>query len=108
MREKLLALPDRGMGRRGLERRRGGPTHIVFCFFSQLPAEWPVGSHPSSRKLYGLTRNTTLLLSVPVLVVTTTLPVVAPLGTLARIWVLEITRNVAATPLKVTLVEPSR
>jgi hypothetical protein len=47
-----------------------------------------------------------LLVSVPEGVVTTTGPLVAPLGTTAVKYVSETTRNVLATPLKVTLVVP--
>ena len=45
-------------------------------------------------------------LLVPPGVATVTLPVVAPAGTVAVIWVLELTVNVAAVPLKLTLVAP--
>jgi hypothetical protein len=55
-----------------------------------------------------LTRKFKLLLRVPLGVFTLTGPVVAPLGTLAVISVLETTLNVAAVLLKVTLVAPVR
>jgi hypothetical protein len=61
----------------------------------------------SSLRCYG-TRNSTLLVNVvPLAVVTWTLPVVAPLGTVVLMEVpnLEIVK-LAAVPLKVTLVEP--
>jgi hypothetical protein len=58
--------------------------------------------------IYGVTRNTTLLLSVPLGVVTSTVPVVAPVGTVAVISELDATLKVAALPLKVTLVAPVR
>src|SRR5438093_2848064 len=48
------------------------------------------------------------LVAVPPGVVTLIGPVVAPLGTVAVIWVLELEVMVAATPLKVTLVAPVR
>jgi hypothetical protein len=51
-----------------------------------------------------VTRKTTLLLSVLFGVVTLTKPVVAPLGTVGLISVLETTVNVAGVPLKVMLV----
>lgn len=56
----------------------------------------------------GVTRNTTLLLSVPAGVTTVTLPVVAPAGTVVVISELDTTVNVAAVPLKLTLVVPVR
>jgi hypothetical protein len=49
-----------------------------------------------------------LLLSVFFGVVTSTVPVVAPVGTAAVISVLDKTVNVAAVPLKLTLVVPVR
>ena len=49
-----------------------------------------------------------LLDNVPVGVVTWTVPLVAPLGTVAWICVSEITVNAAAVPLNLTLVEPVR
>jgi hypothetical protein len=50
----------------------------------------------------------TLLLSVPLGVVTWTAPVVAPVGTVVWISVSDTTVNVAAVPLKLTLVAPVR
>ena len=47
-------------------------------------------------EIYGVTRKLTLLVDVPLGVVTLTLPVVAPLGTVVLISVLETTVNVAA------------
>jgi hypothetical protein len=55
-------------------------------------------------EITGVTRKFTLLESVEVGVTTWTLPVVAPVGTVVVISVLEATVNVAAMPLKVTLV----
>ena len=52
------------------------------------------------------TTKSTLVDSVPVGVVTCTLPVVAPTGTNVVISVSELTVNSAETPLKVTLVVP--
>ncbi len=59
-------------------------------------------------EMVGVTGKFSLLVNVRLGVVTLTLPVIAPLGTLVLISVLETTVNVAAVPLKVTLVEPSR
>lgn len=56
--------------------------------------------------LYGSTRKGTLLESVSVGVVTWTVPVVAPAGTVAVMSARETTVNVAAVPSKVTLVAP--
>jgi len=57
--------------------------------------------------LYGSTLNGRLLVSVPKGVVTWTLPVVAPAGTVALIAVpIELTEKVAGVPLKVTLAVP--
>ena len=61
----------------------------------------------SRRRRYG-TWKFTLLVSVPPGVFTLTGPVVAPLGTVALISVPEITSNVAAVPLKVTLLASVR
>jgi hypothetical protein len=52
--------------------------------------------------------KSTLLESVPPSVTTLTVPVVAPVGTVVVISDLQLTVKVAALPLKVTLVEPSR
>ena len=49
-----------------------------------------------------------LLESARLVVVTLTVPVVAPLGTVALISELETTVNVAAVPLKLTLLAPVR
>jgi len=49
-----------------------------------------------------------LLVNVPLGVVTCTLPVVAPVGTVVVIWVSDTTVNAAEVPLKVTSVEPVR
>src|SRR5882762_8572253 len=57
---------------------------------------------------YSATRNFLLLFSVPPGVVTTTGPVVAPVGTVAVISELDTTVNAAAVPLNVTLVAPVR
>ncbi len=54
------------------------------------------------------TRNGTLLLSVPLGVLTSTVPEVAPVGTLAVISVAEPTVNSAAVPLKITELVPVR
>lgn len=56
----------------------------------------------------GVTWKITLLLSVPLGVVTSTVPVVAPAGTVVLISVPEATVNVAAVLLKLTLVVPVR
>lgn len=58
-------------------------------------------------EIYG-TRKATLLASVRLGVFTSTLPVVAPFGTVVVISVLETTLNVAAVPLKVTLLASVR
>src|SRR5258708_5747858 len=59
-------------------------------------------------EIVGVTRKFTLLVKVRLGVVTLTLPVVAPRGTVVLISVAETTVNVAAVPLKVTLVVPVR
>ena len=58
--------------------------------------------------LYGVTRKATLLLSVPLGVVTETKPVFAPVGTVVLISVDDTTLNVADVPLNDTLVDPVR
>jgi hypothetical protein len=61
------------------------------------------------RILYGRTMKGTLLERVPRRGVTTwTVPVVAPVGPVALIWVAEPIVDVAGVPLKVTLVAPVR
>ena len=57
---------------------------------------------------YGTTWKVTLLESVPLGIVTVIVPVVAPLGTIALMYVLDTTVNVAAVPLKLTAVVPVR
>jgi hypothetical protein len=58
-------------------------------------------------EIVGVTRKFTLLVNVRLGVVTLIFPVVAPLGTVVVIAVpAELTVNVAAVPLKVTLVAP--
>ena len=62
---------------------------------------------PNGSKSQFVTLNATLLLSV-FLVVTSTVPVVAPDGTLVSISDFEMILNFAAVPLKATLVAPVR
>ena len=88
----------RGFSRIFLKRRRGAVV-------------WrdPV----STRMLYTAyrgwhTRKTALLISMPLGVLTHTLPVVAPAGTVVVISEGETTAKVAGVPLKVTLVAPVR
>ena len=57
---------------------------------------------------YGTTRKIMLLLSVPVGVVTWTVPLVAPMGTVALMAELDTTLKEAAVPLNVTAVVPVR
>ena len=54
----------------------------------------------------GVTRNFLLLVRVPLGVVTVTKPVVAPLGTVAVRYVLDMTAKVAAVPWNETAVVP--
>src|SRR6202162_2307514 len=63
-------------------------------------------SGASGSECHFVTRNTTLLLSVFLVVFTSTVPVVAPDGTLVSISDPDMTLNSAAVPLKVTLVAP--
>jgi len=68
-------------------------------------------SHPNVCRVYGLYGRTlkgTLLESVRLGITTWTFPVVAPAGTVVVIKYLDATVNVAAVPLKVTLVAPVR
>jgi hypothetical protein len=62
----------------------------------------PYGSH------HGVTTNFVLVLSVPLALVTLTVPVVAPVGTVVVISVFDTTLKLAAVPLNVTLVAPVR
>ena len=57
---------------------------------------------------YGATRNGPPLNSTPPGVVTWTLPVVAPTGTVVVISVAETTSNTVGVPLKLTPVAPAR
>ena len=59
-------------------------------------------------RFYGITTNVALLVSVPLGVTTSTVPVVAPAGTVVVIKVFDTTVNVDGVPLKVTLVAPVR
>jgi hypothetical protein len=52
-----------------------------------------------SQSFYGVARKGTLLFSVPLDVVTSTVPVFPPVGTVVLISLLETTVNVAAVPL---------
>jgi hypothetical protein len=63
---------------------------------------------PPDHCLYGLTRKGTLLESTRLAISTSTLPLVAPSGTVAVIKDRDTTVNVAAVPLNVTLVAPVR
>src|SRR5690242_12617853 len=78
--------------------------------FRLVPFGEPVG--PVNVAVMGVparvvTVNDAVLVPVPAGVVTAIGPVVAPVGTVAVIWVPEVTVNVAAaTPLKVTAVAP--
>jgi hypothetical protein len=49
-------------------------------------------------RVYGFTWNSTLLISVRLAVITLTLPVVAPVGTVVEMRVGEVTLNTAAAP----------
>src|SRR5471030_1921524 len=66
----------------------------------------PVVKHGSAD--HGFTVNFLLLVSVPPPVVTSTKPVVAPVGTMVVISDAETTVNVAAAPLNVTVLAPVR
>src|SRR6185312_3629722 len=77
--------------------------------FRLVPFGEPVG--PVNVAVMGVpacvvTVNDAVLAPVPAGVVTAIGPVVAPVGTVAVIWVAELTVNVAALPLKVTAVAP--
>ncbi len=65
-------------------------------------------SLPEKRGFYCTTQKGTLLESVPSGVSTSTVPLVAPAGTVALINELDATVNVAAVLLNVTLVAPFR
>jgi len=79
---------------------------------AERPAHFPfrIGLALCGEKIssYWVTWNATLLFSVPTGVVTSTIPVVAPAGTMVLISALDTTLNVAAVPLKLTLVAPVR
>jgi len=62
-----------------------------------VTASWP----------YSSTRKGTFLENTPLDITTLTSPVMAPAGTLVVISELDTTANVAAVPLKVTLVAPA-
>ena len=68
----------------------------------------PTESSPAGDALYGSTRKGTLLDNVPLGVTTSTVPVVAPAGTVVVSSVLDNTSITAGVPLKATLVAPSR
>src|SRR5580658_4012163 len=59
-------------------------------------------------RFYGITTNVALLVSVPLGVTTSTVPVVAPAGTVVVSSVFDNTSITAGVPLKATLVAPSR
>src|ERR1700730_15200127 len=76
------------------------PLSIVQTNVGGLP-----GRNPTC---HGHTLKSPSLTSVPAGVVTWTLPVVTPEGTLARIRVFETTLKIAGVPLKLTAVAPLR
>src|SRR5208282_228996 len=87
------------------------PVRQTQSFFSQEkpPRKAPSCSCTSTAPSHhGVTRNFVLLLSVPLGVVTSTVPFVAPVGTVVLISDFETTVNVADVPLNVTLVAPVR
>ena len=95
------------------------PVHTIWLCVGRLVAKpnasaAPRGKQPAGkalsgkRRLYGSTRKGTLLESVPLGVTTSTFPVLAPSGTVVVIKYLDTTVNMAAVPLKVTLVAPVR
>src|SRR4029077_1667331 len=74
-------------------------TTLVPVMVTTVPDAPLVGPKPV---IFGITRNWVLLVSVPLGAVTVTQPVVAPLGTVALISLLDTTENVAVVPLKLT------
>ena len=83
------------------------PVKLVPVIITVVPTVPLVGLRLVMVEAGTVTVNTRPLL-VPPGVVTLTLPVVAPAGTVAIIWVAELTVNVAAVPLKLTAVAPLR
>ena len=55
-----------------------------------------------------LTLKVEVLIAVPPCVTTLMVPVVAPVGTVAVIWVAELTKKLALTPLNLTAVTPEK
>ena len=101
--EVLTASPDND-GYSPRVRARCGQTGAVEAG-PVIPTGVPTGPLAGMEQLtQGITRKTTLLLSVPLGVVTSTLPVIASAGTIAFISELETTVNFASLLSKRTLV----
>src|SRR5581483_4628176 len=96
---------DKVRSKPGLERAQLQLRHNGHKQNAALAAEVPSTGHCARRHL---TRKIVLLVSVPLGVVTSTRPVVAPVGIVALISVGDLTVKVAGTPLKVTTVVPVR
>jgi hypothetical protein len=97
---------ERNSGHRalGTEKAQGwGLAELANAFEDQMLLK-PGSVH----LLYGIWNATLLSSVVPVKVVTVTVPLVAPVGTVVVISEAETTLNVAAVPLKLTAVAPFR
>src|SRR5580704_11369950 len=82
------------------------PVNPVPVMLTDVPAAPEVGVNEVTTGAPAVTVNDAVLVPVPDGVVTAIGPVVAPVGTVAVIWVPELTVNVAATPLNFTAVAP--
>ena len=82
------------------------PVKPLPVMLTDVPGAPEVGVNEETTGPEPVTVNDAVLVPVPAGVVTATGPVVAPVGTVAVIWVPEVTVNVAAVPLKVTAVAP--
>ena len=84
------------------------PSGLTVPFSVAAEDVTPLGAVVTTAGAWGAaeTVNEAVLVPVPAGVVTATGPVVAPVGTVAVIWVSEVTVNVAVVPLNFTAVAP--
>ena len=82
------------------------PVKPLPVMVTEVPDGPEVGVNEETAGAVPVTVNEAVLVPVPAGVVTATGPVVAPAGTVAVIWVSEVTVNVAVVPLNFTAVAP--
>src|SRR6266478_4628008 len=84
------------------------PVRVVPVIVTEVPAEPLVGLNPVTVGAGRVTVKLAVLVAVPPGVVTEIVPLLAPAGTVAVIWVAELTVKLALVPLNATVVAPVR